>query len=169
MSRLAVDPLSVVLGSSLGGHVSTLCRIYNASGDRIRIKFDHSWRGYFYKESPVSTVENGQWTTFVHVHPTYQPCGNAGAVIYGTAVDSDIFLGWQNPFHPAYNPTCWAEEMGMGKEEGKRDWWNANSQANMLQLLDYKANRCMVEGKDYTVISSQMSLGTATIIAFCAG
>ncbi|KAF8550539.1 hypothetical protein OG21DRAFT_1513869 [Imleria badia] len=123
------------LKSDYGNGVSTLCRFYNASGDRIRVNFDHSWRGSFYKDSPPSTVENGQWTTFIHVHPSGSAKGSAGAVIYRTIADTDIFIGWQNPWNTAYDPTCWTES------QAKDHWWNVGSESYMLYLLDDKAGR----------------------------
>ncbi|KAI9566173.1 hypothetical protein HD554DRAFT_2040409 [Boletus coccyginus] len=106
------------LKSDYGNGVSTLCRFYNASGDQIKVNFDNSWRGSFYKDAPATTVENGQWTTFIHVHPTSQAVGSAGAVIYRTAGNNDIFIGWQNPWNTAYEPTCLTES------QGKDHWWN---------------------------------------------
>jgi hypothetical protein len=126
------------------GVVSTLSRFYNASGDQIKVNFDHSWRGSFYKDSPPSTVENGQWTTFIHVHPGGSAKGSAGAVIYRTAADTDIFIGWQNPWNTAYDPTCWTES------QEKNHWWGVGSESFMLHLLDDKAgSRKDADGHGY--------------------
>ncbi|KAG6379409.1 hypothetical protein JVT61DRAFT_11877 [Boletus reticuloceps] len=63
-----------------GAVISTLCRFYTASGDRIKVHFDYSWRSHFFKDAPATTVENGQWTAFLHVHPSGSAKGNCGAV-----------------------------------------------------------------------------------------
>ncbi|KAI5993777.1 hypothetical protein F5J12DRAFT_421798 [Pisolithus orientalis] len=145
-----------LLKSDYGNGVSTLCRFYNASGDPIKVNFDHSWRGSFYKDSPPSVVENGQWTTFIHVHPTAQAVGSAGAVIYRTTENTDIFIGWQNPWNTAYDPTCWAES----KE--KDHWWAVGSESYMLHLLDDKANNRHEDSEYGYKVSVQIGSSTTS-------
>ncbi|KDQ07797.1 hypothetical protein BOTBODRAFT_192159 [Botryobasidium botryosum FD-172 SS1] len=79
------------LKEDYGNGVSTLVRVYNASGDRITLQDEHSWRGSFYGGPPESFIENGQWGVFLHVKPTGAAVGSAGAVVYRTAGSADIF------------------------------------------------------------------------------
>ena len=111
------------------GAVSTLCRFYNASGDPIRVDIAHSWTGRFYRGEPPAIVENGQWTAFLHVHPTGTKKGSVGAVIYRTIEDTDIFFGWQNPWR-AMHGTRYTE---------KDYWWG--SESNILPLAEDKGCR----------------------------
>jgi hypothetical protein len=147
------------LKSDYGNGVSTLCRFYNASGDTIKVNFDHSWRGSFYKDAPSSTVANGQWTTFIHVHPSSSAKGSCGAVIYRTAADSDIFIGWQNPWNTSYDPTCLVES------QAKDHWWNVGSESYMLYLLDDKSgNRSDYNSYGYKVTASIGGSTTSTYV-----
>ncbi|KAF8545539.1 hypothetical protein OG21DRAFT_1518593 [Imleria badia] len=157
-AHLAIERLEQ-LKKDYGLGVTTLCRIYNASGDQLTVNFNYSWRGYFHKDSPALTIENGQWTVFIHVQTKYIPRGSAGAVVYRTAERDDIFLGWQTPFHPSYYPACVAEV-----KEKNSQWWDSDSQERMLQRLYYgAADRCNVEGKGYKI---DIQIGNSTT-SFC--
>ena len=156
------------------GVVSTLCRFYNASGDQIKVNLVENWRGTFYKDLPPWTVENGQWTTFLHVHPWGSTSGSTGAVIYRTVTETDIFIGWQNPCFMSWfsDPTCWAESFE------KDHWWGVGTKDHMLALLDGEADRRKEhEGPGYKASfflffrdMSLMVLSThMATIAFCAG
>lgn len=93
------------------------CPVYNASGDPLTIYLHESWRGSFYKNSPPTVVQNGQWITFFHVHPMGAAEGSRGAVVYRTAADSNIFIGWQNPWKTLYMPnanSCCGRNMSGG-------------------------------------------------------
>lgn len=133
--------------------VSTLCRFYNASGDTIRVQIEYSWRGSFYIDTPASTVENGQWTTFLHVKPLATPFGSRGAVVYRTAGDTDVFIGWQNPLNfIIYGPTCWA------KLTSKPRVWDQRLLDKMEGLLnDSGGSRKSVDKNGYRVGSSVLT------------
>lgn len=140
--------------------ISTLCRFYNASGDPIRVRIAHSWAGRFCEREAASIVENGQWTAFLHVHPTGTRKSNVGIE------DTDIFFGWRNPWF-AIDGTCCTEI------REKDHWWSVGSERDMLHLLEenvgskdqsvqrYKASRC--------VLWSPVTLSThMNMIVFCA-
>jgi len=121
------------LKGNYGNGVSTLVRIYNASGDRITLKDDYSWRGSFYSQSAENPIENGQWGVFLHVKPGGAAVGSCGAVIYRTVGNADIFIGWQNPWNTSYDPTCY------GEARQRDNWWDRGSKSYMLYLLDDKS------------------------------
>ena len=105
--------------------------LYSPPSRQIRVSFDHSWGGDFYKDSPVSAAENGQWT-FLHAHPSGAAKGSASAVIHRTAENDDIFIGWQTSWN-ASRPSCWTES------KARDHWWKTVSASYMLYLLDSKA------------------------------
>ena len=150
------------------GVVSTLCHFDNASGDTIRAQFEYSWHGSFYIDVPASTVENGQWTTFLpHVTPLATPFGSRGAVVYRTAGDTDIFIGWQNPLNfVIYGPTCWAELTS------RDQLWDQRLLDRMEGLLnDYGGSRKSVSNRDYRIGSSVLTslARRSTWLCICAG
>lgn len=121
------------LKSDFGDGVSTLCLVYNATGDTITCHDTQSWKGHFYKQSPENSFENGQWSIFMHVKPSVLPEGCTGAVIYRTKQHADVFLGWQNPWTPGYDTSCWAECRAWDH------WWGTGSKSFMEHLLYDKA------------------------------
>ncbi|KDQ07793.1 hypothetical protein BOTBODRAFT_48552 [Botryobasidium botryosum FD-172 SS1] len=134
------------LKENYGNGVSTLVHVYNASGDRITLQGEHSWRGSFYGGPPESFIENGQWGVFLHVKPTGAAVGSAGAVIYRTAGSADIFVGWQNPWNTMYQPTCHGEASSRGW------WWDKTTKDHMLSVLDDEATSTFLRsGSGYTV------------------
>ncbi|TDL14262.1 hypothetical protein BD410DRAFT_846202 [Rickenella mellea] len=97
------------LKSDFGNGISCMIRVYNASGDRIKVHFTHSWKGGFYKDAPEEFVENRQWAAFMHVKLAAAAKGCTGAVVYRTAADTDVMVSWQCPRAAGSDPTCWAE------------------------------------------------------------
>lgn len=56
-----------------GSLVSTLCSIYNATGDTLYYVSDHDWWGYMGRTPYPMMIGNGQWAAFHHIHWTRNP------------------------------------------------------------------------------------------------
>lgn len=97
------------LKSDYGNGVSTLCLLYNATGDTLELVQDQKqdWLGYIYKEEPPSSFENGQWLAFLHAHPTSQAYGSEAARVYrGKNVKGDVrdfLVAWSTPWGSTQN------------------------------------------------------------------
>lgn len=93
-----------VLKAMYGNGQSTLCLIYNATGDTLKYVANHDWYGYIgSKVGYPNEIGNGQWAAFHHVHRQGEPSGSVGAVVYrGKKKDSqvlqDYMLAWSTPW-----------------------------------------------------------------------
>jgi hypothetical protein len=110
---------------------STLCRIYNASGDPITLVKSKSWNGQFFQSQPSETIQNGQWGAFIHGKQPVITSGSVGCVIYHTGSDTDLFIGWRNPYWPGKHNNTWCES------QPKDHWWAVGSEDYMDHLLNY--------------------------------
>ncbi|GMI79540.1 hypothetical protein HRI_001623300 [Hibiscus trionum] len=96
-----------------GTGVSTLCRVYNGTGERLTFHLSHDWLGHIYKTYPP-VIENGQWGGFLHVKPTGAAEGSEAAVVYRgknkNGEDADWMLCWDNPWNRIpYDNKAYAE------------------------------------------------------------
>ncbi|XVE81046.1 hypothetical protein DITRI_Ditri15bG0031700 [Diplodiscus trichospermus] len=85
-----------------GTGVSTLCLVYNATGEPLNFVTSHDWYGHIYETYP-QVIENGQWGGFLHVKTAGPPSGSEAAVVYrGKNKDgkgADWMLAWDNPWN----------------------------------------------------------------------
>ncbi|KAJ7586355.1 hypothetical protein C8J56DRAFT_1051730 [Mycena floridula] len=123
-----------VLKDKYGNGVSTLIRIYNATGVPIRVKHSPDWSGHIGDEPIERIVANGQWTGFLHVHTSGSARGSWGAVVYETfktgseTQASEFFVGWCNPH--SGNNGVYVEV----REPGH--WWNVGEESLMKSRTD---------------------------------
>lgn len=81
--------------------ISTLCMIFNATGDTLTYVDHHDWEGRIYKTPVPVIVQNGQWAGFVHKHYSVPETGSESAIVFrgknsaGNACD--WMLSWSNP------------------------------------------------------------------------
>ncbi|GAV70216.1 hypothetical protein CFOL_v3_13714 [Cephalotus follicularis] len=91
------------LKEQYGFGVSTLCMVYNATGDAIHHIDDHDYVGHTWKSSYPPIIENGQWGVFLHVRPAAAFfSGSYAAVVYRgkneAGNDCDWMFAWGTPF-----------------------------------------------------------------------
>ncbi|CUA77812.1 LOC100283929 [Rhizoctonia solani] len=134
-----------------GNGVSTLVLVYNATGDRISVHDSYSWHGHFYSEAPDETVENGQWSSFLHVHTSGAAVGSKAATIYRSAADTDMFVGWESPW--SGTPSVYADSQ-------KKDyWWDVSSKDSMGDQIDDGGSRSDFKGEGFELL---MDIGDST-------
>nr|XP_028957974.1 23 kDa jasmonate-induced protein-like [Malus domestica] len=89
------------LKKQYGIGVSSLCLVYNATGDTLTYVTCIDWYGHI-GTSPYQ-IANGQWGVFLHVKTAGQATGSVAAVVYRgkNAVGSicDWMLAWRNPWN----------------------------------------------------------------------
>ncbi|GAV70217.1 hypothetical protein CFOL_v3_13715 [Cephalotus follicularis] len=90
------------LKEEYGYGVSTLCMVYNATGDAIHYIDDHDYVGNIGKSPYPQIIENGQWGVFLHVKPTAAVfLGSSASVVYRgknqSGKDCDWMFAWYNP------------------------------------------------------------------------
>ena len=94
------------LKGEYGDGVSTLCLFYNATGDTLYCVDYHNWLGNVGRTPYPSEIGNGQWASFLHVHPTGQSTGCEAAVVYRgknkDGQDYDYLVAWSTPWGPWY-------------------------------------------------------------------
>ncbi|CAN6329212.1 unnamed protein product [Urochloa humidicola] len=107
-----------------GNGASTLCLVYNATGDVIKLRAHQDWwNGSLYGPSYPHTIFIGQWAAFLHVHNQGAASGSLGAVVYqGTNMGGNIvnFLAaWSTPWSQVYSNKAYCEI-------GGPDFWDGH-------------------------------------------
>ncbi|XP_039776368.1 receptor-like kinase LIP1 isoform X3 [Panicum virgatum] len=108
-----------VLKKVYGNGQSTLCLVYNATGDTLHHVANHDWYGYINdsKLGYPAEIGNGQWGAFHHIHRQGEPSGSMGAVVYRgkkkDGQDQDYLLGWSTPWGIWYRNKAYGEIGGV--------------------------------------------------------
>lgn len=97
-----------------GDGISTLCIVYNATGNYVTLDSSHTWYGYLYKDPYPTILGNGQWGAIMHVKPDWPNItldGSSAGVIYkgqnAEGREHDYLISWSNPYNRSYgNKVC---------------------------------------------------------------
>lgn len=89
-----------------GDGVSTLCLVFNATGDPVTLVGDPvNWEGMLWEIPVPHEIANGQWGAFLHVKPhwpNWHLDGSAGGIVYrglnNAGVVNDFMCSWYNPW-----------------------------------------------------------------------
>lgn len=82
---------------------STLCLVYNATGDTLHHHVNHDWfQSGLHQHGYPEEIGNGQWAAFLHVSKSRAATtGSVGAVVYRgrnkNGLDRDFLLAWDTP------------------------------------------------------------------------
>lgn len=86
-----------------GDGVSTLCLVYNATGDTVKFAANHDWYGHIGPSPFPVEIQNGQWGGYLHVKISGEATGSSAAVVYRgkneAGVECDWMLSWSNPWN----------------------------------------------------------------------
>ncbi|KAL9236733.1 hypothetical protein vseg_011368 [Gypsophila vaccaria] len=108
-----------------GSGTCTMCMIYNATGETLYFVNDCDYCGNVGRTPYPTHIGNGQWASFLHVHPTGEPSGSEAAIIYRgkqyNGFTRDFMLAWSTPFGPFLKNKAYCEM----REEGKSTGWYA--------------------------------------------
>ncbi|KAK1283713.1 hypothetical protein QJS10_CPB21g01718 [Acorus calamus] len=110
-----------------GTGVSTLCLLYNATGDTVTFVTSHDWRGHIGPAPYPIEIANGQWGGFLHVKTPGKASGSSAAVVYhgkNEAGDGcDWMASWCNPWdRKLYNNTAYTEIREAGHFDNTTVW-----------------------------------------------
>ncbi|XP_050381485.1 23 kDa jasmonate-induced protein-like [Argentina anserina] len=113
-ARTYVDNLK----SEWGIGVSTLCLVYNATGNTIAYVGDHNFHGHIGPAPYPAKIENGQWGAILHVKTSLALAGSEAAVVYrgstGKGTNCDFMMAWCNPWRrQAFNNSVWVKTRGV--------------------------------------------------------
>jgi len=131
-----------------GDGQSTLCVVYNATGDVLRKVDNHDWYGYIGSVPYPDEIGNGQWAAFHHVHRIGEPSGSVGAVVYRgmdrDCVEKDYLVAWSTPWGPWYRNKAYCEIGAVGAFQNQ---WVAmyNVVANSTYSSNSKSGGCEME------------------------
>ena len=129
------DSLKLVntMKEEFGLGVSSLVRIYNASGRTLYLTNPgYDWHGHMFRYPPDSSIENGQWSVFLHVKTSGAATGSESCVIYNIQDEGDdVFMGWSVP----WNQSSWTNTIYTEIREGGH-WPGAGSWDLMQRLLE---------------------------------
>ncbi|VVA29123.1 PREDICTED: 23 kDa jasmonate-induced [Prunus dulcis] len=83
-----------------GDGISTLCLIYNATGDTLTYSISKDWCGHIGHFPYPTLIANGQWGAFLHVQKLGTPEGSVATVVYNgknkDGEDRGRLLAWSN-------------------------------------------------------------------------
>ncbi|KAA8536977.1 hypothetical protein F0562_029455 [Nyssa sinensis] len=118
------------LNKSWGAGVSTLCLIYNATGDTVRFVTSRDWQGHSGPSPPPQLIANGQWGGFLHVNNSrYGHIESSAAVVYRGKNENGIYcdwmLAWSNPMDRTFGNYKAYTEIGEANHFG--DVWGTVS------------------------------------------
>ncbi|KAK8918642.1 hypothetical protein KSP39_PZI022150 [Platanthera zijinensis] len=96
-----------------GTGVSTLCVVYNSTGDALTFVTSHDWYGHIGPAPYPVRIENGQWGAFLHVKTSGAATGSSAAVVYRGQNDAgaynDWMMSWSTPWNRLYNNKAYTE------------------------------------------------------------
>lgn len=96
-----------------GNGVTTLCLIYNQTGDTLRYVADADWFGYMGPTPYPTEIGNGQWASFLHVKKTSASSGSMAGLVYRgkdrNGCERDLMLGWSAPWGAFYRNKAYCE------------------------------------------------------------
>ncbi|KAI8031730.1 hypothetical protein LOK49_LG01G02719 [Camellia lanceoleosa] len=97
------------LKAQWGVGVSTLCLVYNATGDRVKFITSCDYWGHCGPAPYPVEIANGQWGAFLHVKRTGTATGSTAAVVYRGKNQADNtcdwMLAWSNPWNRTWDNT----------------------------------------------------------------
>ncbi|KAA8536979.1 hypothetical protein F0562_029457 [Nyssa sinensis] len=100
-----------------GVGVSTLCLVYNATGDTVTFVTSYDWWGHIGPAPFPQQIANGQWGAFLHVKTSGTATGSTAAVVNRGKNDAgdyfDWMLSWSNPWNRnAWDNTAYTDIRG---------------------------------------------------------
>ncbi|KAI4968801.1 hypothetical protein ZWY2020_046131 [Hordeum vulgare] len=138
------------LKSLYGNGQSTLCRLYNETGDTIHQVANHDWAGHIGSAPYPATIGNGQWAAFHHVHRAGESSGSVAAVVYRGenkhGQDKDYIVAWSTPcsFWHRNKAYCGISDI---------DWFQNNLEKILYIISDadysssHRSGGCEIEAK----------------------
>ncbi|WJX46644.1 hypothetical protein P8452_33424 [Trifolium repens] len=115
--------------ANYGDGASTLCLVYNATGETITFVTNHDYLGFIARTPYPIVIGNGQWGAFLHVHGTSEFTGTEAAVVYrgknADGNDRDFLLAWSTPWGLWYRNKAYCE---MGAVDSFPKYWDATKQ-----------------------------------------
>lgn len=125
-----------------GSGVSTLIRIYNASGCTLRFEESKHDSGRWDKYQPDGEIQNGQWSVCLHVKKSGAATGSCAAMKYQVMTNEwdikeehNLIIGWETPYSGfnsglacvvgqlefPFHPHDWAEAQTWSTIHGKAE------------------------------------------------
>ncbi|CAM0958549.1 unnamed protein product [Alopecurus aequalis] len=90
------------LKNNYGSGVSTMCLVYNSTGDNLSLNASHDWSGHIGSAPYPLEIGNGQWAAFLHIHGCGAKRGSIASVVYRGknkyGQDKDLLFAWSTPW-----------------------------------------------------------------------
>ncbi|XP_010667987.3 23 kDa jasmonate-induced protein [Beta vulgaris subsp. vulgaris] len=89
------------------GDVSTMCMIYNATGETMTFVIARDWKGRVCESAYPMIVANGQWGVFLHGQYYNQDKNSRAGIVYSAlnnqGNEKHWFMGFSNSTQGSYN------------------------------------------------------------------
>ncbi|GJU96319.1 hypothetical protein Tco_1321075 [Tanacetum coccineum] len=123
-----------------GNGVSTLCIIYNATGETLYYDQEHSWYGRVWDLYPME-VQNGQWGAFLHVKNASAASGSMAYVTYRVEANNNAgfcssLISWETPWNQvSLNTHAFCDVYDDGKsDDNDKIYNNLNGSARQVAI-----------------------------------
>ena len=108
-----------------GKGVSSLIRIYNASGRTLKFQQQGpNWSGHMWKYPFDEGIRNGEWSVILHVKTSGAMRGSVSCFVYTVEDEGlDVFCGWSNPWdRNLYSNQVYTEVRDSGHWPSGKSW-----------------------------------------------
>ncbi|CAL4985350.1 unnamed protein product [Urochloa decumbens] len=131
-----------------GTGVSTLCLLYNKTGDTLRYVADNDWFGHMGPTPYPTEIGNGQWASFLHVKRTAVASGSMAGVVYrgkdSNGNERDFLVCWSSPWGALQRNRSYCEIGNVGSFQSR---WGAIFNNVSNAALEWNASRNLSSGR----------------------
>ncbi|KNA19060.1 hypothetical protein SOVF_065210 [Spinacia oleracea] len=141
-----------------GNGASTLCMVYNATGETLYYSTTRDWYGYIGRTPYPFEIGNGQWASFLHVHQTSASSGSEAALVFRgknkTGQSRDFLVAWDTPWSSFSKNKAYSDVGAVGSFNSR---WNAVK--DKLENSQYTQET----NKDGVIIEVSTASGTSPL------
>ncbi|WOG95425.1 hypothetical protein DCAR_0414744 [Daucus carota subsp. sativus] len=112
------------LKTEYGNGATTLCMVYNATGETLYYNTSRDWYGFIGRTPYPFEIGNGQWASFLHVKKTSAASGSEAALVFrgknASGQNRDFCLAWSSPWSGLYKNKAYCDVGSTGSFN--RNW-----------------------------------------------
>ncbi|KAL1818560.1 hypothetical protein DCAR_0414681 [Daucus carota subsp. sativus] len=112
------------LKKEYGDGATTLCMVYNATGETLYYSASKDWYGFIGRTPYPFEIGNGQWASFLHVKKASDASGSEAALVFrgsnASGMERDYCVAWSSPWAAWYKNKAYCDVGYVGSFP--RDW-----------------------------------------------
>ncbi|XP_021853280.1 23 kDa jasmonate-induced protein-like [Spinacia oleracea] len=142
-----------------GNGVTTLCMVYNATGETLYYSTSRDWYGFIGRTPYPFEIGNGQWASFLHVKKTSASSGSEAALVFRgmnrNGQSRDFLVAWSSPWSAFYTNKAYSDVGVVGSFNG--------SWSTVYNNLQNKGGYTQETNKDGVNIEVSTATGTSPL------